>query len=505
MKGRIYLLTILIAFGILASCKKDINDPGQIAAIQVQIDSADVVSFTNIRLSASYEATGRSTNFRFGICWSKKSNPTAFNDTIFQPGKASSRLDTVIRSLDSNTTYHLRAFCINAKDTIYSTDKAIKTGGLSILFDRQFVENSVITIKQVLSEAGNGFIVLSQIDGLYTGYVWSRLTRVDTSGNILWKVDYDVNQYKFPDVVMAEADGYVVSAHLLAPATSVAVLYKTDLNGTLLWEKQFVDSTWSTQLPAQLYQDSSSAIVLTTRARMYQGASGTYVLGPLLEYRVDQNGNLLDTRQYPTIMSLSSPAVITTAISGNGYLALFYADSLVGSLIGVNDFRVQKFSPSNILEWDRTFYAGIHDQFPYACLEDNNGNYAILAATSAQGSTPQSSWLFGIDKDNGNILWQNIYGNTQFAANYLTEPSSFTLSPQNNYYVTGSVIAKPFILKTGYQGKFFWDFVFNNPAGVAAQGSAIFAYPNNVIYLFGTATMSPSQYDNMFLIKLKEY
>src|SRR6202012_4325062 len=102
-------------------------------------------------------------------------------------------------------------------------------------------------------------------------------TRIDTAGNLLWHYDYDANQERWPDLLLAVPDGYIVASHFVGygPADS-AFLYKTDLNGNLLWERSFVDSTWTTQLPAQLYVDSTSgALIFTTRGRAYQTASGT--------------------------------------------------------------------------------------------------------------------------------------------------------------------------------------------------------------------------------------
>jgi hypothetical protein len=78
-------------------------------------------------------------------------------------------------------------------------------------------------------------------------------------------------------MVMGEPD-------LVTDATTpVASNWLRRVNGNQLWEDQFVDSTWATQLPGQLYEGDNATIMLTTRARNIDPSTG-YIPGPLLQY-----------------------------------------------------------------------------------------------------------------------------------------------------------------------------------------------------------------------------
>jgi hypothetical protein len=497
---------IAVALGLLLSCKKHNDAAMQPLSLQVEIDSAYVLAFTTIHVAASYQDAPTSGIFRWGICWGKTPDPTAIADTIFQPKGTLPPLDTAISNLDSNTVYYIRAFGISGRDTIYGPEKSVKTGGLSVQWDMEYPETEYISIVQV-APAGNGFVVLSEVYPAYSGFPWSRLTRIDSNGNLLWKSDYDFNQYKIPDYVLVQPDGYVVAAHMLAPGTSTATLYKTDLNGNQLWEQQYVDSTWSTQLPAQLYEGDSSTIILTTRSRNYVASTVSYVFGPLQQFTVSQNGNSLGEQTYPNVMNLSSPEVFTSPITANGYLVLYYDDSLAGGFINVPDFRAQAFGAGNVLEWDKTFYSGgLKEEFPVSCQNDSSGNYVVLAGTSAQGTSAQSSWLFGMDRNSGNVLWQNVYSNPKYPSLSSTFPCSFAANAQRDYYVAGSISASAFLLKTDDQGNYIWDYTFNNPAGVVGtSANVVLVYPGNEMYLFGMTSVNGNPVGNMYVRKLKEY
>ena len=485
----IWLNIICIALCLFMSCKK--SSPNQANTVHIEIDSLAISGFVNMKVSATFQVAVHSANDQSGICWSKTLDPVVVKSAIFQPNGDNLRMDTLILGLDSNTAYHVRAFYISGKDTTYSVDKTLMTRGMSIFWSKSLSNGVYPQIKKVLSLADNGFIILTQIDPMYGGFPWPRLTRVDTMGNVVWSYDYDQGQDERPDLLLAESDGFVVLAHLMVPGTSAVLLFKTDLNGTLLWRKEFADSVWQTQFPAQLYEDNNSNIIVASRALGYQSPADTFALGPLLEDVVDQSGNLLTKEQLPNTQDLSYSLLLTTPANADGYLALYTINPL-----GPYSFGAKKFSNNNGLEWNNSYTGGRYGLSPVAVMEEASGNYVILAWDEGDGATPASSVLYGIDKSNGNILWKNVYGfgNNAPAS---TIPTSFANDNADDYYVTGDGQGGAFIEKTDDQGRFIWSFTFKNATGIG-EGDAIFLFPNNEIYLFSVNS-------DMYLTKLREY
>lgn len=497
MKSFTYLTPFLIAIFFTVSCRKQRDAPINIATDQITIDSVDVTDFTNISVVASLHILPPG-KFRMGICWSKAPNPVVTNDTISQPVPRKIQLDTTVVHLDSNTVYHFRAFCITSVDTFYSVDNPVKTGGLSVIFEKDFIGGPAFTtpfIKQILSEGNNGFIVLSDISNM-SGSPWSvRLTKIDLSGNQEWSQDYDINNNIEPDGLLALPDGYAFAAHSDTVGESRTIIYKTDLNGQLLWRREFKDTEWIFQNFDRLYENSASEIVLTSYGRKWSDtATGVIVLGPLFEYRFDQDGNLPHGVEYLDNVSGNVGSPLTTPASANGYIKVFDATDSLNS----NGFKVQKFDTANALEWNKDFYPDNYriEQIPEACLEDHNGNYAILISDQLQ-----TSQLRMLDKSNGNILWNYDYQITINNYPVSTIPEAFALSPQNDYYIASQ---GPMITKVDPNGKYIWNFIFNYGNGNFVTPQAIFVYPNNEIYLF---SLTSQQYTvgTMHLTKLQEY
>ena len=62
-----------------------------------------------------------------GVCWSKNANPDLSLSTKTMDGKNLGAFTSVITGLSKGTTYHVRAYAINAYDTAYGGDTVFKT------------------------------------------------------------------------------------------------------------------------------------------------------------------------------------------------------------------------------------------------------------------------------------------------------------------------------------------------------------------------------------------
>jgi len=490
----IYSAFFILLFCLMTSCRKHMAVPSPVS-FQVRIDSVRVLGFNHIKVSASYSSGDLSSAVRLGVCWGTAPNPVVGKDTIFQSRPDYNYLDTLISNLDSNTVYHLRAFCIQAKDTIYGADTSIKTGALELTTLQLFSTSNNLEIRQVASLGSAGYLVLSQVDPQFSGFPWSNLTRIDSSGNRLWSMDYDIGEDKQPSILLPVQDGYIFATDSIGYGTNTPVLCKTDLNGKLLWETDLSAGSWSIQRPVQLAPAANSTnIILSVVTKNIVGDTGV-VDGPFFQFGVDQNGNMQTTSQLAGA-NFSELALVTHA-AGGGYLGIFSA----GPADNPNGIDLELLNTNYSSEWNQTFFRGDRNIIdPIGCLQDDKGNFAVLAWLDGQNA--DSTWLLGVDGGTGNPIWQTTFPGSLYAMPGDNFPSAFTLGPSGNYYVTGG----NFILKTDATGNYDWDFS-TVPMKLGTPG-AIFVSSGNSITVIGTwpaGMLASGVIDGLFFYKMQEY
>jgi len=92
----------------------------------VQTSSIDEVKAFSAKVTGKVLDDGGLTTTR-GLCWSTSSNPTIFSATKAFSGTGVGSYQVNLTNLSQNTTYHVRAFAFNSKDTVYGADSTFKT------------------------------------------------------------------------------------------------------------------------------------------------------------------------------------------------------------------------------------------------------------------------------------------------------------------------------------------------------------------------------------------
>ncbi len=157
-----------------------------------------------------------------GICWSSAPGPTTSSNKTIE-GNSTGPFTSVIRGLDTNTVYYVRAYASNAVGTAYGNEVTFRTNALgklvkvlrtyvswrdSSLFEydangrliKELYEGSSIAHGRVLTN------VSRNIDGIITGFV-----REDTWDTINAVITYDAlqNSYLHKVATKTNAGGFV--------------------------------------------------------------------------------------------------------------------------------------------------------------------------------------------------------------------------------------------------------------------------------------------------------
>jgi uncharacterized protein (TIGR03437 family) len=315
----------------------------------------------------------------------------------------------------------------------------------------------------------------SQADGF--------LRKYDPSGNVLWTREFAVNNPATPQVpfplsvngVAVDSTGVYVAGKAVqgggnryeASSGSLALVFKFDMNGNLLWTHQtttsktvsgesatgialnggavyvvglaavFINSGHSITTKAYLRKlDPSSGTELwttqfannsgSTNAPIPYGvaadASGTYIVGStngsltsqpfatgqdLFIRKYDSNGNALWTSQFGTMFGPEYAYAVSAGASG------VYVVGSTPGLLGIQtlptfdyDAYVRKYDTSGNLQWTQQF-GTIDREQAFGALADDTGMYVVGYTRSVLGAASlggEDAFLRRYDS-NGNALW----------------------------------------------------------------------------------------------------
>ena len=139
----------------------------------------------------------------------------------------------------------------------------------------------------------SSFIVTGSSSSFLDGPSQAFLLKVDSLGVYQWSLPYGGSEEDGGRrVLYRSGDGYYVSGYTNSYGNGAYDIYtfKTDLNGTLIWENTFGGTGWEKTNDALLLKDSSQIIVGQTNSNT-NGDEDIYIL------RINKNGDSLYTKQ----------------------------------------------------------------------------------------------------------------------------------------------------------------------------------------------------------------
>ncbi len=126
MKNRVWISSILILSGLFiipSSCNKDDESHPAISLTTAPITN---VTMSFAMSGGTITGDGGSPITSRGICWSLLPDPTIF-DFKTEDGNGTGYFGSTLTSLDSSTVYYVRAYAINANDTVYGNELSFST------------------------------------------------------------------------------------------------------------------------------------------------------------------------------------------------------------------------------------------------------------------------------------------------------------------------------------------------------------------------------------------
>jgi len=271
------------------------------------------------------------------------------------------------------------------------------------------------SVKQVFNndQTTNGYIVggitYSFISYSNSASYW--IIRLDESGNVIWEKTYNNDGaaiwHSPMNIILnkdssGNTDSYVIGGRIyFSPLQTCAIsIIKIDLNGNILWEKNFGNNTSGqdfNNIEQIMDKNIPSGYILSGSTTSVPGSSD---YTDILIIKLDNDGNQVWQKAYIAYddwdgISIndhggSIKPVISNDESNNGFIFVGHTESFdrvsYSSLYGWYDNMVLKLNADGDIEWSRC-YGQLHAiEFSYTDIfqtyKDNNFNGYIFGTTS---------------------------------------------------------------------------------------------------------------------------
>jgi len=230
-----------------------------------------------------------------------------------------------------------------------------------ITFYKQFSNNGYDYGEGITQMADSSYFITGSSSSFFEGPAQAFILKLDSLGNFKWSKHFGGSESDGGKRIMhIENDGLLVAGFTNSSGLGAYdfYLFKTDLNGFLLWENTYGTSSWDRVYDAALTRDSGVIMVGET-LNTTDGESDILIV------RTDKNGNELWSQQIGNegadlISCISQINDSTFALGGK----VFVADSMM------HKAYICKMDENGIIWWEDTLDLEGNSQLNGICYSD---------------------------------------------------------------------------------------------------------------------------------------
>ncbi len=497
---RNFILMFSILMSLFLSCSK--GNVKNLVKFKINIDSISLEKFDDIHISVSLNNRDAPEIKKVGICWGKSPEPTLTDSSR----NFSSSYSTIISKIGESSTYYFRAFIQTNDKVIYSESRSIATGGLNILIDKEYNNGRSRNFVDVKETSNGLFIALVNSIGIYSTN-WPELILFDKSGNVMWSKEYNQYHSQAPINIFETKEGFLLITTDWTTTNNGHIFTMLDKEGNVLWEKKYGVKKYKEFLRILDIKDESLMIALREYDNMTNGIRENCVI---TNYLINLSGNIISSTTYSmdNILAEGPRPLSFNDSADRGFVATYSWFNTKQSIV-LYDIIVKKISLDYKLLWEKK-YGGEVDEHVIQISPSLNKNWNLLGYSHSFGLTRPSSWLFQVNNQTGDIVWQTMYSNLTYGISGSTLPTSLCEKDLDSYYISGNVgdsyatKSSAFIAKLTSSGKTYWDYTFDNKRYGTRASQKIFVNEQD-IYLFsfktGPTSNSPT---SLVFTKLRE-
>ncbi len=476
-----FALFSVVALGLFVfSCQEKENGP----VSQIRIDN--ISSISQSKISVLVNIVGPTTSIlEKGIFWDTVPNPKIKKNKKVNTEAGNQFTDTA-EGLRHSTRYYVQAYLAVGKDTIYSNVATATTNTIITLMDKEYpFDQNAPAIVDVVGNEQEGFTICFSMAraGLTVGS-FLRLMKVNSSGDVIWKRDYDDGTSKEPRIIRKLPDGYLVGSTSWASGSASLILRKFDTNGNPVWERELNKDAFQFPIRISVRKD---AFLITMRTFNLAVIDDPRRVVSLWDFTIDINGNIIAEKGYSNFTSLEGININYNPIETND-LGFFYYSSFgyTQDNIDVMNFS---FDAQNSRKWKKIYETPLSEQ-PIKATIGVNGNFVVVGYQWNQPNWSTRRFVYEFSQANGELVWEKFYDD--FSLSRYAEATEI-VAFNGMYYLGGavssgnSVNAKMVVSRLDASGNIDWEYSIGPIKGNnGAHIGKIYVAAPSAIYVFGT-------------------
>ena len=281
-----------------------------------------------------------------------------------------------------------------------------------------------------------GSVWAGYLENSNTNTEYAIVVKLDSSGNILWQKAFGVAEYA--TTIQQTTDGGYIVGGVTPPSPYLIVqgwIAKLDSSGKVQWQKTLGSSQ-------SVLADS--VIQTTDGGYAFAGLANANTFAA----KFDSSGNVKWQTVYTSPSSLGEASSIVQTSDGGYMVAGYSNDSPFMAL-------VLKLSSAGKTQWAQTYtISGAASKF-FSVRQTSDSGYIFSGQfyTGLGYYYGYNAWMVKTDS-NGNAVWQNAYGNPNYAASFqqvgLTSDGGFVSA---GYTLEYNGQNEAYIVKTDSSGK----------------------------------------------------
>lgn len=248
------------------------------------------------------------------------------------------------------------------------------------------------------------------------------IIKMSKAGNVVWSKNYGTDKYDVcTGLLNAPGGGYYAmfesagESHDFTSSHGDLDIWVTRLDGSgnFLWKKQFGGSDRDYGYSWVLHQNGNITIAARSESADVD-LTGTEGTPALWLFQIDPNGNLVWSKTYAALFDLFS--LSTTNDNGLIVCGKAFSSSTYFGNKGGQDGFIMKFKSNGSLEWSKNYGGSENDDFA-SITPLSDGNYlAVGTSFSEDGDVNKhhgkgDAWVIKISPT-GQILWSRTLGGT---------------------------------------------------------------------------------------------
>ncbi|GEM_PF-1497351 len=262
------------------------------------------------------------------------------------------------------------------------------------------------------------------------------LIKYNLNGELVWNKSYgDSTSFLFNDFasdIELDRNGNIFvtgSKYIGEDSKSDYITLKYDSSGALIWDRTYNGTGTDTDEAYALTLDSSSNVYVTG---VSSGGANRFDIATI---KYNNNGIEQWVRTYNGLNFDDAGRYIESDKNGN----IFVGGNTQVELFGKNVFTVLNYSESGILQWERKNVSTSAGNNNINGIRIDKNKNLIVGATIFNGNTIKNDRLLIQYNSNGDSLWSNLY-DTVNTDNTMT---GIFIDNENNLYSVGEDVINP--------------------------------------------------------------